>query len=320
MTLKLYDTDLKELLISKEFPTGYYNQEGGVSEGFTEISHHFGQATFREIFFDGIHISYGNASLRQQTVLNFVTDFESIEMHFTLRGYSSSLPDGFTKEVSFGAFEHNIIYSNGLKGQLFFQSPEFEVFEINFSPAIFQKYLPDSFQHFREEIIKGRSALMTKHNRSLSPEMYRVIQEIIQCKREGILRKLFLEAKVLELLLLQLEQLQTVRPVEDLNQDMLYAVRDFLESNLEETYSLGELSHRFGTNEYTLKKGFKQLFGNSVISYWQDQKMKYAWKMLQETGTPVNDISYAIGFANPRHFSTAFKRKFGVVPTSLKKK
>ena len=39
----------------------------------------------------------------------------------------------------------------------------------------------------------------------------------------------------------------------------MYAIRDFIEQHIAETHSLIDLAHRFGTNEYALKKGFKEV-------------------------------------------------------------
>ncbi|NML68572.1 helix-turn-helix transcriptional regulator [Chryseobacterium sp. RP-3-3] len=32
----------------------------------------------------------------------------------------------------------------------------------------------------------------------------------------------------------------------------------------------------------------------------------------------ISEVSDVVGYKNPRHFSTAFKKKFGIVPSPLK--
>ena len=73
-----------------------------------------------------------------------------------------------------------------------------------------------------------------------------------------------------------------------------------------------------GTNEFTLKKGFKELFGTTVFNFWNDAKMAEAKKMLLNGSMNVSEVSDLVGYKNPRHFSAAFKRKYGMIPSTLK--
>ncbi|WP_185287953.1 AraC family transcriptional regulator [Chryseobacterium lactis] len=90
-------------------------------------------------------------------------------------------------------------------------------------------------------------------------------------------------------------------------------------NNLNQNCSLIDLAHQVDTNEFTLKKGFKELFGTTVFNFWSDTKMEQAKKMLLEGDLNINEISELVGYKNPRHFSTAFKRKYHVIPSQLKK-
>ena len=49
--------------------------------------------------------------------------------------------------------------------------------------------------------------LMLPQHFMITPEMHHTIREILNCKRTGIYKKMFLEARTIELLLLQLEQI-----------------------------------------------------------------------------------------------------------------
>lgn len=90
-------------------------------------------------------------------------------------------------------------------------------------------------------------------------------------------------------------------------------------NNLNNACSLIELAHHVGTNEFTLKKGFKELFGTTVFGFWTDAKMNQAKLMITEQDMSISEVSDSIGYKNPRHFSAAFKRKFGVIPSQFKK-
>ena len=100
--------------------------------------------------------------------------------------------------------------------------------------------------------------------------------------------------------------------------EKLYAVREIISNHISESFSLTELAQQVGTNEFTLKKGFKELFGTTVFGYWNELKMEWAKQMLSEDGLTVTEVSEKIGYKNPQHFSTAFKRWYGFSPGELK--
>ena len=83
--------------------------------------------------------------------------------------------------------------------------------------------------------------------------------------------------------------------------------------------TLNGLAKRVGTNEYTLKKGFKELFGVSVFQYWKGLRLETAKTALLEEGLSVQEVSRKIGYKNPQHFTTAFKKQFGLTPSALLK-
>jgi len=73
------------------------------------------------------------------------------------------------------------------------------------------------------------------------------------------------------------------------------------------------------TNEFTLKKGFKEVFGTTVFGFWNELKMQESKNLLLEHKLTVAEVSEKIGYKNPQHFSTAFKQYFGISPSRLKR-
>src|SRR6218665_1943772 len=140
--------------------------------------------------------------------------------------------------------------------------------------------------------------------------MYQAGDDIMSCNRKGLFKRMFLEAKVIELLMLQLEQLSEQLPLntslKKSDIEKIYAVKELLSGTVDENYSLIELAHKVGTNEFTLKKGFRELFGTTVFGFWNDIKMNQAKTMLLEADKSIYEVADLIGYKNPRHFSTAF--------------
>jgi hypothetical protein len=60
--------------------------------------------------------------------------------------------------------------------------------------------------NFKNSLFTKQTSILNKHNLFITPQMHFVIQEIINCNRVGKFKRMLIEAKVIELLMLQLEQ------------------------------------------------------------------------------------------------------------------
>ncbi len=95
---------------------------------------------------------------------------------------------------------------------------------------------------------------------------------------------------------------------------------DYILANLEEPLPpLKELSRKFGTNEYKLKDGFRHFFKTSIYQFYNDERLKRAYFMIEHTSLPLKNISVMNGFTNYPNFSKAFKKRFGFSPNELKR-
>jgi AraC-like DNA-binding protein len=158
----------------------------------------------------------------------------------------------------------------------------------------------------------------------LSPAMLNVIYDINNCSFNGQVRNLFLEAKVLELLAYQMDQMKNQSVVTECRESLskkdiekLVGIKSYIDQNFLSDLPISFLTREFGINSFKLKKGFKQLFGKPVFSYIKDLKMQYAKVILSDRQFNINEVAEKLGYINPNHFSTAFKKHFGVNPSAL---
>lgn len=326
MNLHLSNNEQIGFNVEKEYLNRSINYDEEIIEITTNLEKHFGNGFYKEIYFEGVRIGFGSAILRNHIYLNFESDVETVEMHFALRGRSISETDKFDKRASFLPNQHNIIYTNGISGNIQLECAYYQRFEINLTTIFFNRFFPEGCQladKFRDFIEKRESGLLFNNHSSINHKMYELIYDIMNCQRQGIYKRIFLEAKVIELLLIQLEQLSDKSfkgsKIKKVEGDKIHAVREFILQNLDSDYSLIELAHMVGTNEFILKKGFKELFGTTVFSFWNDAKMEHAKKLLIESDLNVSEVAGMIGYKNQRHFSSAFKKKFGMLPSLYKK-
>lgn len=220
---------------------------------------------------------------------------------------------------------HNICYMPSVSGNFVCPCGRYDAFYVGMPLALFRDYLPDTqilFNDFNQKVGQGNITFLRKNHAHITHKIYRIIDDICGSKKDKQFQKLFIKAKIIELVSAQLEQLCAPSAVPPLNKkvmDKMYIVRDFIKSHIGEYYSLKALAKKAGTNEHTLKKEFKLLFGKTVFEFWSDAKMNEAQTMLLTSDKSIQQISNIIGYKNPQHFSTAFKKTFKMSPSDFRK-
>ena len=70
-----------------------------------------------------------------------------------------------------------------------------------------------------------------------------------------------------------------------------------------------------GTTKF--KATFNQVFGKAPIQYHQKITFDYAKDELKRKGKSVSELSYELGYSHPSKFTSAFKKIFGIVPSTF---
>ncbi|WP_435260905.1 helix-turn-helix domain-containing protein [Tenacibaculum sp. nBUS_03] len=324
---KLHLNDIEELVFDSDKMSCKVD-DCGVRELDFGFDHSNIQGRYREIITDKFTIGYGNGCFKNSTSIDFKMEGEIVEMHFTLIGSTLTQMKYFSEEFLIKKNQHNIFYGSDVEGRMVMAEGDMFAFEIKIKPDFFQQYIPgtDFFKNFIKIIENKEVGFMNKLNYPMTAEMHFIIHEIVNCKWKSKFRLLFLESKVLELLLLQIDQISSYKVVTQSYPsskkiiDKMYYAKELITKRLDEPLRLIDLAKEVNTNECTLKKEFKSIFGTTVFGYIKDLKMEQAKKMLLRRDFSVSEVSDAVGYKNPQHFSTAFKRHFGYTPSMLLKK
>jgi len=153
--------------------------------------------------------------------------------------------------------------------------------------------------------------------------LYQTLSAMFSCELTGTLRDMMLEGLLQQVLAMEFSLIGSSTTYQsDISQkdkESMHAVKDYLKTNLQEDHCIMDLAKRFGLNQHKLKVLFREMFGMPVISYLFDLKMQHAHTLLLDHGMFVNEVASFVGYRNANHFATAFKRKFGVNPSKLKK-
>lgn len=74
------------------------------------------------------------------------------------------------------------------------------------------------------------------------------------------------------------------------------------------------LAQEVGLSRVHLTRRLRELTNQSARDFIRNIRMRQAARLLREHQLTVTEIAYAVGFANPSHFTVAFKETFGMTP------
>ncbi len=91
-------------------------------------------------------------------------------------------------------------------------------------------------------------------------------------------------------------------------------IKDYISWHISEPLKVRDVAEYFGYNEKYITTFFKDRAGVSIKQYILSEKFERAKVLLSETGTPVSEIAYSLGFQDAHNFSNAFKHLTGMSP------
>ncbi len=94
-------------------------------------------------------------------------------------------------------------------------------------------------------------------------------------------------------------------------------ILDFLNKNYMYEFSLEELAHYTGRSLATFKRDFKKVSSLTPEKWLIRKRLEVAYSLMQEGGRKIADVYTQVGFKNQSHFSSAFKRQYGIAPTAV---
>lgn len=106
---------------------------------------------------------------------------------------------------------------------------------------------------------------------------------------------------------------------QDKRADLYSAAVAVMHRYLNKRLSAGEIAAHCGMSVSTMQKLFLRYTGMGMMNYYSSLRMRHA-KQLLESGRSVKEVAYLLGFCDQNYFSTAYRRYFGIPPSSVKGK
>lgn len=322
-----YTDDIREWAVTQEIPGEFTVEAGLIKRRMTFSGPQSGLISASFAFFDAFLVSQSQVQLAQEATSDIQDSGETMGLFFNLAGSHAFGSAEGDKVLAPG--QHVIYYTNGFNDRLTL-SPEggrLEVLEINlpvsYYAQLFSKYSRQQEQ-FINSILGGKENHLQLGAFQMTVPMKWLINSIQRCTRKGLLKRLFLEAKVLELLMLQVEQSELPvvdrlgRVVRNPEVDAIYDAKAIIEKSVDNPPSIRELAKLVGLNEFSLKKGFRDTFQTTIYGYVNELKMEQARQLILEGDKTIHEIASLAGYKNPQHFTVAFKKYFGYLPSKLR--
>jgi AraC-like DNA-binding protein len=183
--------------------------------------------------------------------------------------------------------------------------------------------------HFSQtmmEEMKQLSANIFKENIMEIPMFFAQIQLFKDLERfqntNASLASLLIEKTMLDQLFafaktrLSIDGYQTLKSQGD--KDKIYEAKQILDAS-SEYISIEKLARQIGINTFKLKNLFKEEFKKPIFEYQVNVHFSRAQAMLLDTTNSIQDIALSCGYQSVGSFSNAFKRKFSVRPSDMRK-
>ncbi|MBL7857390.1 MAG: helix-turn-helix transcriptional regulator [Cyclobacteriaceae bacterium] len=168
--------------------------------------------------------------------------------------------------------------------------------------------------------IHAKKRIMGERGVPITVAQEHALQIIYNCPLSGKLGESLIEASLIQVLLLQLHALFNKKQKDDhgvakRDFELIQGVREYLEQTFLQDHSIAGLSKLFGTNTNKLMSLFKKVIGKSIFEYISGLRMEHATHLLQDKDHQIVEVARILGYKNPNHFSTAFRKKYGVSPS-----
>ncbi|WP_171017379.1 helix-turn-helix domain-containing protein [Maribacter sp. ACAM166] len=312
----------REIFVEKLFTDAYI--DNALQFNNVEINTKDGIA-----YIGGLNFSSTKVSFEFDSEISVTSDEHLIKLHFSLEGKYCYQPLSHIKYLVQIPENHcNMFYYPTTEGRDIFFKENTKVFEIYVKPSLLQKLLgiefKGSFGKLQDAISNSTSFVLWDKSKFIPPQIRSKINEIIQCPYKGEIRKRYLESKLTVLVIDFLMGRQTSKisknNIKLLNSDYLALVKveAYIRKNLKEPLKILDLAEIAGFNATKLKRDFKKVYGMPVFKYITALRMEVSKNLITQDGASIAHAAFEVGYANPQHFTTAFKRTMGYLPSELK--
>ncbi|MBE9583154.1 helix-turn-helix transcriptional regulator [Mucilaginibacter sp. JRF] len=279
-----------------------------------------------EVVAGNIIILNGHYQFKDDIAICGKGDESLLEMHFNLSDTGIAYNNPIRNNKPVAPLSGNITYLNANDNRAaigFREGHAYETFDIHLPLSLLSNFAGEgeTIDNFLDQISREKSSTLLQNDILLNPKLEGLMQDIKTCPYQGITRRVYLEAKVYELVSTCLQGVQADENRSQFSNREIELIKEtaqLIRANLDSPLTIIELARKAGINQTKLKSGFKHVFGDTIFSYLQKIRMNKAKMYLLDTQLTIQEISHLSGYQSISNFSIAFKRTFGCSPKTFR--
>ncbi|KMW74631.1 AraC family transcriptional regulator [Photorhabdus luminescens subsp. luminescens] len=270
---------------------------------------------------DGIHINRIRFELNKD-VTEYCEGPPTVSIAFILSGKGKmAIENGDVLDINSGTmiFFHSPKITRGMN---FFGCGSWHILDIRFSLNEIEAQELPPFTQLAAGFEKNASysdVLMMAC--PIYPPFMQIVNQIEECQLSGSIRKVYLKAKALEILACVASQVYDCQynVISGLQRRAVYNAIKIINSDYHYPWTIKSLSRAVGLNERKLKEGFRAVVFRTFHQYLENVRMTTAEDLLKK-GMSVIDVSTAVGYSSPSHFSKRFRQHYLINPKAWQAK
>jgi AraC-like DNA-binding protein len=325
MSFRIINKDDNSILHNNELTAKDFDVNG-MKDEWLRIPHPNGELKMKQWIFDGVRMAYSDSTFFKPLTFDWQGDLDVVTMHFNLKG---SISIGMKEGHSFalGNNEQNMHYGTEASGFMKVDELRIKSFMVQFNKEAFLRIAgggTDALKYFADQVAANKTITFSNKALPIDIATQAAIDGILNCRFSDSLKRIFFLSKAMELMVLQAElhsresgkKISYVKS--DYDRDRLIFARDYLLEHIDMPPTIPELAKVAGINEFKLKKGFKEIFGTTIFGHLAEARLGLAREALKENKKTIAEIAFELGYSSVQHFSTAFKKRYGVAPSGAR--
>ena len=107
-----------------------------------------------------------------------------------------------------------------------------------------------------------------------------------------------------------------LREVKGNDELLMERIMKAINKNLSDSdFNVDMLTQEVGISRAQLHRKMKEMTGISTSEFIRNIRLEQAARLLKEQKINVTQVAYTVGYSNLAHFSTIFRKHFGVAPS-----
>lgn len=272
---------------------------------------------------DGIEVIFSDIMLKQLIKDNYRFDMDTIEINYCLKGNveakfkSKKIAYINNGDISLFGYNSDIDYCDftkkPYKGIVIFININKASDLIHQFTGLTKKEISD----FVKKVVNAKTCVVTNAKKSLD----HIFKELYVLPEKYKLQHM--KIKVMELLLYLISEMDydlsinNYLPVQFI--DKINEAYNLLTKDLSTHTTISEIADKIEVNITDLKSSFKMIYGDSMYATLRKKRLQKARELLIEKSINIVEISSLVGYSNPSKFANAFKKVYGINPSTYRK-